>query len=104
MINLYIMDFFTLKKSHALETYVHQLFKPLTKYDNEITLNYIWINSPADKGFKKEVVKGMSHFYIPGNIAILNNNSKFDVKAAEWVTTDCHGVTFADGGVWIDNN
>ncbi len=85
MIHLYVIDFFKLKNTHGLDTYVSQMFDPLEKRTKEIKINYIWINSPIYKGFKKEFIQGTSHFFVPGNIASNSGNPKFDFIVAEWL-------------------
>lgn len=47
MINIYLIDTFKVEKNHGLNTYIDQLGLGLNKH--QLTLTYVWINSPFQK-------------------------------------------------------
>lgn len=86
MINLYIIDVFSLKNTHGLDTYITQLSNSFIKKSANIKLNYIWVNSNKFRVFKKEIIEDVPHFHFPSNSLITNRTpSQFEIDAVEWL-------------------
>lgn len=87
MINLYIVDYFSIGWANGLSTYVNTLTTGITSHI-EINLHYIWINSTGYKCFDKVIVEDCVHYYIPRHISDPNEASDNDLKVAGFLTKD----------------
>ncbi|GEM_PF-6364753 len=53
MIKLFVIDYYQLYKTNGMATYLNQLEKYKIR-NKEIQLNYVWVNSKPQIGFKQE--------------------------------------------------
>lgn len=90
MMNIYIVDYYTVIKRNGLNTYVTQLQEQLSKQPG-INLNFVWTDSTVSKTIEKKMVAGVTHYYLPGHIAAWNDPNRFDQKAADYLAQETAG-------------